>query len=80
MRGKGYVINLMASLPVVMERLAGATDRPLLSGEGGAERVQRLLEERKQFYADANIRIDTDYKSVEDVVAEILKVLRELRG
>ena len=30
------------------------------------------MAEREQFYADADIRIDTDGKSVEDVAAEIL--------
>lgn len=80
MRSQGYVINLFASLPIILERLAGATDRPLYSGEDAANRVLKLMEERKQFYADANIRIDTDNKSVEDVVAEILKVLRELQA
>ena len=80
MRDRGYVINLSASLDSVLKRLAGATDRPLYAGQDAVNRVQKLMEERKQFYADADIRIDTDNKSVEDVVSEILKVLRELQA
>ncbi len=80
MRDSGYVINLSASLDSVLKRLTGATDRPLYSGQDAVNRVQKLMEERKQFYADADIRIDTDNKSVEDVVSEILKVLRELQA
>jgi len=80
MRNSGFVINLSASFESVLKRLEGATDRPLYSGQDAVNRVQRLMEERKQFYADADIRIDTDNKSVEDVVAEILKVLRELQA
>ncbi len=80
MRHSGYVINLSASLDSVLKRLAGATDRPLYSGQDAVNRVQKLMEERKQFYTDADIRIDTDNKSVEDVVSEILKVLRELQA
>jgi shikimate kinase len=38
------------------------------------------MEERKQFYADADIRIDTDGKSVEDVAAEILRFVKGLRA
>lgn len=78
MRRYGVVINLTASLPRLLERLAGSGERPLYNGERPEERVQRLLEEREQFYAAADIRIDTDVKSVEDVAAEILRYLREL--
>lgn len=78
MRRYGIVINLTASLPRLLERLAGSADRPLYAGERPEERLRRLLEEREQFYAAADIRIDTDAKSVEDVAAEILRYLRDL--
>ena len=79
MRSKGIVINLTVSLQQVMERLKGADDRPLLSGDDAAVRAVRLMEEREQFYTDADIRIDTDGKSVEDVAAEILNYVKGLR-
>lgn len=78
MRRQGVVVNLTASLPVILARLEGATDRPLYSGDDAANRVRTLLEAREQFYADADIRIDTDNKSVEDVSADIMRVLKEL--
>lgn len=78
MRSLGIVVNLIASLPVTLDRLKGATDRPLFGGEDAANRVAALMEERQQFYADADIRIDTDNKSVEDVSAMILKILEGL--
>ena len=78
MREQGYVVNLIASLPVVLERLRGSIDRPLYSDESDSERVRTMMEQREQFYADADIRIDTDGKSVEDVAAEILRVLKGL--
>lgn len=74
----GIVINLRVSLHQVLERLAGATDRPLYAGQDAAERVAALMEEREQFYRVAHIRIDTDGKSVEDVAAEILRFLKGL--
>jgi len=74
MRSQGIVVNLTASLPVILLRLKGATDRPLYA----AKRVESLLEERQQFYADADIRIDTDNKSVEDVSVQIQEFLRGL--
>lgn len=74
----GVVVNLKASLPQLLERLSGSADRPLYAGERPEERLRRLLEEREQFYAAADIRIDTDGKSVEDVAAEILRFLKGL--
>jgi len=78
MRSSGVVVNLTASFDRIMERLAGAADRPLYAGDDPAERAKALLEQREQFYNDADIRIDTDGKSVEDVAAEILGYLRGL--
>lgn len=78
MRSKGVVINLAVTLPQVLARLHGATDRPLFSCCDSENRVKLLMEEREQFYAEADIRIDTDGKSVEDVAAEILRFVKEL--
>jgi len=72
MRSRGVVINLKVTLEQVLARLDGCSDRPLLAGEDAAKRAKALMDEREQFYADADIRIDTDGKSVEDVAAEIL--------
>ena len=72
MRKRGVIINLKVTLEQVMSRLKGCTDRPLLACSDVAERAQKLMIEREQFYVDADIRIDTDGKSVEDVAAEIL--------
>jgi shikimate kinase len=80
MRDRGVVVNLAVSLPQVLERLHGAEDRPLFSGADAANRAKLLMDERKQFYEDADIRIDTDGKSVEDVAAEILGFVEELRS
>jgi shikimate kinase len=72
MRSRGVIINLKVTLKQVLTRLKGCSDRPLLAGEDAAKRATALMNEREQFYADADIRIDTDGKSVEDVAAEIL--------
>lgn len=71
MRACGYVVNLKVTLEQVRERLRGCTDRPLLAGADAPERVKTLMAAREHFYADADIQIDTDGKSVEDVALEI---------
>ena len=72
MRKGGTVINLIVTLEQVLARLKGCSDRPLLTGDNYELQAQSLMSAREQFYADADIRIDTDGKSVEDVAAEIL--------
>jgi shikimate kinase len=78
MRRRGLVVNLTASLATIMSRLEGACDRPLYGGPDAVRRVKELMEQREQFYADADIRIDTDKISVEDVSAKILRILKGL--
>ncbi|KAB0666477.1 shikimate kinase [Oryzomonas japonica] len=78
MRASGVVVNLTAPFERIMERLSGAQDRPLYAGDDPAKRAKLLMEQREQFYSDADIRIDTDGKSVEDVAAVILGYLRGL--
>jgi shikimate kinase len=80
MRSRGVVVNLVVSLPQVLKRLHGAADRPLFAVDNAPNSVKLLMDGREQFYADADIRIDTDGKSVEDVAAEILRFLEELHA
>lgn len=75
LRESGVIVNLKVTLEQVMTRLHGCTDRPLLVGGTAAERVKALMDAREDFYADADIQIDTDGKSVEDVAMEILYCL-----
>lgn len=78
MRSRGAIINLKVTLEQVMARLKWCNDRPLLAGDDAAKRAAALMAAREQFYADADIRIDTDGKSVEDVATEILWRLKGL--
>lgn len=78
MRSSGIVVNLDASLEQTISRLRGSTHRPLFNGDNPEARLAALLEDRRQFYEDADIRIDTDGKSVEDVAAEILRYVKGL--
>ncbi len=72
MHTRGIVVNLKVTLEQSLARLEGCGNRPLLAGDDASTRAEALMDEREQFYAAADIRIDTDGKSVEDVAAEIL--------
>lgn len=71
MHSIGIIINLKVTVEQVMSRLKGCSDRPLLSGEDAVDHAEILLKQREQFYSAADIRIDTNGKSVEDVAAVI---------
>lgn len=78
MKKIGVVVNLFASVELLVERLSKSDDRPLLkTAVLLPERIAALLSERGLCYADCDIRIDTGGKSVEDVASELLKRLSE---
>ena len=74
----GVVANLTASPEELTARLAQADDRPLLRGDIPLEeRICQIMTSREPFYADADIRIDTTGKTLEDVAAVILEFYAE---
>ena len=72
MRSAGRVVNLSASAETIKKRLMGDAERPLLQSDKSLEKIIALIAEREPFYADADIRIDTTSKNIEDIVSEIL--------
>ena len=75
MRRSGVVINLVAEPEILLKRLKEENERPLLKGAKCLEMIQKMISEREKWYADADIRIDTSGKNVEDVVREIMVYL-----
>ncbi|MRR05594.1 MAG: shikimate kinase [Deltaproteobacteria bacterium] len=75
MKKSGIVINLVASPETILRRLHADEDRPLLRDAKNLPQLEKLLEQREPFYAEADIRIDTEGKNVEDVARDILNFL-----
>ncbi len=71
MRATGRVIHLKVSVDEVGRRLQGDTTRPLLRGEDPGARVRQLLAEREEFYADADLAVETTGRSIDEIVGEI---------
>jgi len=76
LRKKGPVICLTASPSVIYERVKGHRHRPLLNVENPEEAIQNLLKERESFYAKADVHVETDRFSVDEVVENILRFLK----
>lgn len=75
MKKSGIVINLVASPETILLRLHSDEERPLLRDAKSLPQLEKLLKQRESFYAEADIRIDTEGKNVEDVARDILTFL-----
>jgi shikimate dehydrogenase len=76
LRQMGPVVYLRVSGGEVINRLAGDSSRPLLSGDSVSEKVNNLLSYRQPIYeAAADYIVDVDGKAVDDIVEEISGIL-----
>lgn len=76
MRKNGRIIRLTATADTVYNRVKGDTGRPLLQSDDPLRRIKELMAEREQAYtAAADITVETDKKTPEEVAAQILETL-----
>lgn len=69
----GTLVWLKVSLAKVLERTKNHPVRPLLKGENLQEKILSLLALREPLYAQADLMVETDHRSVKQVIQEILK-------
>jgi shikimate kinase len=76
LRRHGRLFWLRASVPVVVARIQGGTQRPALTaGKSFTEEVEDVLRERTPLYAAAaHYQVDTDDRTPEDVAAEVARL------
>lgn len=75
LRQNGLLIWLKVSPQAVLERTRHKNHRPLLQGGDKLRRIEELAAQREDIYARAHVAIDTNGRSVDDVVDEILKIV-----
>lgn len=76
LKEKSFLVCLTAAPPVLLRRSGRGKGRPLLSGEDTGRRVEELLRERENCYAQAHVQVDTTTLSVDEVVDKILEALK----
>ena len=75
----GGVVYLRIKPETVYERLKGDVTRPLLRCENPWERIKRLMQERAEAYSScADVIVDVDDKSMDDIMSEIVFGLRKI--
>jgi len=77
LKKNGVLIWLTAAVPTIAERIGGDTQRPSLTGaKSFTEEVEEVLQERQPKYKSAaNHIIETDGRSVAEVVEAILALV-----
>ncbi len=73
MKNQGVIVLLTASPETILERIKDDDSRPLLKGNKNVEFIQNMLNERiPKYQLAADIVVETDGKSLEDICKEIL--------
>jgi shikimate kinase len=76
LRRNGKLIWLRASVPVIVKRIEGGTQRPALTeGKSFTDEVEDVLRERTPLYeAAAHAQVDTDRRDLEQVAEEVRRL------
>jgi shikimate kinase len=69
---RSLIVCLMADVNAILRRAGSVKQRPLLMTADKAQRINELLEQRKEYYANAHVEIDTSDLTVDEVVGKIL--------
>ena len=75
LKEKSKVFYLKASIDTLYNRVKNNNDRPLLNSDDMFEKIISLLDTRKDLYEQAHFIINTDKKSLDVVVEEIVEKL-----
>lgn len=71
LKASGTLICLSATPEIILSRVQGNTDRPLLQSDDPLAKIRTLLAARAGAYAKADLILDTSCLSVEAVVEKI---------
>ncbi len=71
----GQVVLLQASEKIILERLAGESQRPLLRNGSKVDRIRDLMVERAPYYEQIPLKVLTDGKAIEKISEEIQEML-----
>ena len=75
LKASGTVICLTATPEIILSRVQGNRDRPLLQSDNPLEKIRTLLAARADTYAKADLTVDTSCLNVEVVVEKICSQL-----
>jgi shikimate kinase len=74
------VICLWASPETIWERVRHQTHRPLLQNPEPLKKIRELLARREPFYRQADVLVNTEMRSIKEVVHQVMHQFRLARG
>ena len=77
LRKTGMIVCLEATVEEILKRAGKRESRPLINVENPHETIRKLLEERKSFYDEADMHIDTSGKGKKEIAGEIISLWKE---
>ena len=75
----GIMFYLKATAEITYDRVKNEKHRPLLNVADPKAKIKELLDARQSSYAKAHCTIDTSHKTIDQVVDEILNVIKNDR-
>lgn len=74
------VVCLWASPEKILERVGHQTHRPLLNTADPLEKIRSLLAAREPFYRQADVLVNTEWRSIKDVAHQVIHQLHLARS
>jgi len=73
---EGKIICLYANSQTIYNRLKKKNNRPLIKGNNILNKINHLLEKRKKIYDNFDYKIDTTDLTIQEVVDNIINILK----
>ena len=73
----GLVVCLEATVDEIIKRAGKRESRPLINVENPQETIGRLLKERKKYYDEADVCIDTTGRKKSEIAGEIVSLWKD---
>ena len=75
-----FIVYLRTEPAVAARRVGQGGGRPLLANTDPADRLRDLLAAREEFYQQAEVSVDTDERTPDQVAQEVVKLARSRAG
>ena len=77
LKKNGRVIYLSASPESIYNNIKHRSHRPLMNVADPQLKITELLEERKSYYEKADVTINADHRTINQIAEDVLKVLAD---
>lgn len=77
LKENGLVIYLSASPESIYNNVKRRSHRPLLDVADPQLKITELLEERKPYYEKADVTVNADHRTINQIAEDVLKVLAD---